>query len=167
MLYRSPDAFYEHLITVVVPLLCTTATQKKFLYYTLVAAQIASLSMWDKSCSQAKLFPGSLSVISLSILVRSVALCLLSSISCFQMKVVVSVTKSLHQDRGPCYLHLPIFFLIHALAPRKLVLLSTTCFCWSSCWSTCQSSCCCCCYCCDLESCCNKKLFWLLFSTVY
>ena len=22
-----------------------------------------------------------------------------------------SVAKSLHQDRGPCYLHLPIFFL--------------------------------------------------------
>ena len=31
------------------------------------------------------------------------------------MKITVSVTKSLHQDRGQCYLHLPIFFLyIHS-----------------------------------------------------
>ena len=27
----------------------------------------------------------------------------------FHMKITVSVTKSLHQDRGPCYIHLPIF----------------------------------------------------------
>ena len=27
------------------------------------------------------------------------------------MKITASVTKSLHQDRGPYYLHLPIFFL--------------------------------------------------------
>ena len=31
------------------------------------------------------------------------------------MKITVSVTKSSHQDCGPCYLHLPIFFLyIHS-----------------------------------------------------
>ena len=27
------------------------------------------------------------------------------------MKITASVAKSFHQDRGPCYLHLPIFFL--------------------------------------------------------
>ena len=27
------------------------------------------------------------------------------------MKITASVTKSLYQDRGLCYLHLPIFFL--------------------------------------------------------
>ena len=27
------------------------------------------------------------------------------------MKITTSVTKSSHQDRCPCYLHLPIFFL--------------------------------------------------------
>ena len=27
------------------------------------------------------------------------------------MKIIASVTKSSHQVRGPCYLHLPIFFL--------------------------------------------------------
>ena len=32
------------------------------------------------------------------------------------MKITASVTKSSHQDRGPCYLHLPIFFLIHTLS---------------------------------------------------
>ena len=33
--------------------------------------------------------------------------------SLFQMKITASVTKSLHEDRGLCYLHSPIFFLIH------------------------------------------------------
>ena len=33
--------------------------------------------------------------------------------SLFQMKITASVTKSLHQDRGLCFLHSPIFFLIH------------------------------------------------------
>ena len=31
--------------------------------------------------------------------------------SLFHMKITVSVTKSLHQDNGLCYLHLSIFFL--------------------------------------------------------
>ena len=43
------------------------------------AAWIASLSMWDKSHSESKLFPGSLSIILLLTLVTSVAFCLLSS----------------------------------------------------------------------------------------
>ena len=30
--------------------------------------------------------------------------------SLFHMKITASVTKTLHQDCGPCYLHLPIFF---------------------------------------------------------
>ena len=30
-------------------------------------------------------------------------------ISLFHMKITASVTKSSHQDRGPCYLHLPFF----------------------------------------------------------
>ena len=35
--------------------------------------------------------------------------------SLFHMKITVSVTKTLHQDCGPCYLHLPIFFFyIHS-----------------------------------------------------
>ena len=35
--------------------------------------------------------------------------------SLFHMKITVSATKSSHQDHGPCYLHLPIFFLyIHS-----------------------------------------------------
>ena len=35
--------------------------------------------------------------------------------SLFHIKITASVTKSLHQDRGLCYLHLPIFFLyIHS-----------------------------------------------------
>ena len=35
--------------------------------------------------------------------------------SLFHMKITASVGKSSHQDRGPCYLHLPIFFLyIHS-----------------------------------------------------
>ena len=34
----------------------------------------------------------------------------------FRMKITVSVTKSSHQEHGPCYLHLPIFFLIHTLS---------------------------------------------------
>ena len=32
-LYRSPAAFYECLITVMITLHCTTATHQKFLYY--------------------------------------------------------------------------------------------------------------------------------------
>ena len=31
------------------------------------------------------------------------------------MKITSSVTKSFHQDRGPRYLQLPIFFFIHPL----------------------------------------------------
>ena len=31
--------------------------------------------------------------------------------SLFQMKITASATKSLHQDCGSCYLHVPIFFL--------------------------------------------------------
>ena len=31
--------------------------------------------------------------------------------SLFQMKFSASATKSSHQDRGPCYFHLPIFFI--------------------------------------------------------
>ena len=38
-----------------------------------------------------------------------------SNSSLFQRKITASVTKSLYQDRGPCYLHLHIFFLIHTL----------------------------------------------------
>ena len=30
--------------------------------------------------------------------------------SLFHMSITAGVTKSSHQDRGPCYLHLPIFF---------------------------------------------------------
>ena len=41
------------------------------------------------------------------------------------MKITASVTKSLHQDRHPCYLHLPISFLhIHSpliLENKKLL----------------------------------------------
>ena len=29
----------------------------------------------------------------------------------FLMRITAGVTKSLHQDHHPCYLHLPIFFL--------------------------------------------------------
>ena len=51
---------------------------------------------------------------------------LLASIlpSLFHKKITVTVTKSLHQDCGPCYLHLPIFLLyMHSallLANKKL-----------------------------------------------
>ena len=31
------------------------------------------------------------------------------------MKITASVTKSLHQDRGPCYLHIPIFSYTYTL----------------------------------------------------
>ena len=34
--------------------------------------------------------------------------CALTSL--FHMKITANVTKSSHQDRGPCYLHLQIFF---------------------------------------------------------
>ena len=30
-------------------------------------------------------------------------------LSLFHMKIAASVTKNSHQNRGPCYLHLPIF----------------------------------------------------------
>ena len=32
-------------------------------------------------------------------------------LSLFHMKITANVTKSSHEDRGPCYLHLQIFFL--------------------------------------------------------
>ena len=38
------------------------------------------------------------------------------SSSLFHTKITVCVTKSLHQDCGPCYLHFPIFFLINTLS---------------------------------------------------
>ena len=41
------------------------------------------------------------------------------------MKITVSVTKSSYQDCGPCYLHLPIFFLINTLsysAPKSKII---------------------------------------------
>ena len=38
-------------------------------------------------------------------------LLLLFILSLSHMKITASVTKSLHQDRCPCYLHSPIFFL--------------------------------------------------------
>ena len=41
---------------------------------------------------------------------------LLPTNSLFHMKIITSVTKSLHEDCGPCYLHLQIFFLIHTLS---------------------------------------------------
>ena len=35
------------------------------------------------------------------------------------MKITASVTESTHQDRGLCYLHLPIFgFYIHSSAAK-------------------------------------------------
>ena len=41
---------------------------------------------------------------------------LLPSHSLFHMNITAKDTKSSHQDRGPCYLYLPIFFLyIHFL----------------------------------------------------
>ena len=35
--------------------------------------------------------------------------------SLFHMKITASVTKSSHQYHDPCYIHSPIFFLIHTL----------------------------------------------------
>ena len=35
--------------------------------------------------------------------------------SLFHMKTTVSVTKSRHEDRGPCYLHLQIFSYTYTL----------------------------------------------------
>ena len=49
-LYRSPAAFYECLITVVITLLCTTATHKNFLYYSLLFK--CSASTYESSDSQ-------------------------------------------------------------------------------------------------------------------
>ena len=44
------------------------------------------------------------------------------------MKVTASVTKSSHQDRGPCYLQLPIFLLYihspHLLENKKVVVIA-------------------------------------------
>ena len=40
----------------------------------------------------------------------------INEFSLFHMRIIASVTKSSHQDRGPWYLRLPIFFLIHALS---------------------------------------------------
>ena len=34
------------------------------------------------------------------------------------MKITASVTRNLHQDCGPCYLHLTYFFLIHTLIKK-------------------------------------------------
>ena len=35
--------------------------------------------------------------------------------SLFQMKITASISKSLHQHCGPCYLHLPIFSFTYTL----------------------------------------------------
>ena len=35
----------------------------------------------------------------------------MTKVSLFHLKITVSFTKSSHQDHGPCYLHLPSFFL--------------------------------------------------------
>ena len=35
---------------------------------------------------------------------------ILDTFSLFHIKVTVIITKSSHQDCGPCYIHLPIFF---------------------------------------------------------
>ena len=41
-------------------------------------------------------------------------------VSLFHMKITASITKNSHQDHGPCYLPLPIFFLyIHSPNLRK------------------------------------------------
>ena len=49
-------------------------------------------------------------------------------ISLFHMKVTTNVRKSFHQVCSPCYLHLPIFFLIHTLpssaGKQKVVVIS-------------------------------------------
>ena len=39
----------------------------------------------------------------------------LTTTSLFHMKITASITKSLHQDSGPRYLHFPILLLIHSL----------------------------------------------------
>ena len=44
-LYRSPAAFYECLITVVITLLCTTATHKNFLYSCYSSVQLAHMKV--------------------------------------------------------------------------------------------------------------------------
>ena len=37
------------------------------------------------------------------------------------MKITASITESSHQDRGPCYLHLPVsFFYIHSPVPQQI-----------------------------------------------
>ena len=36
--------------------------------------------------------------------------------SLFQMKIPISITKLSHQDRGPCYLHLPVFFVLRLVS---------------------------------------------------
>ena len=44
--------------------------------------------------------------------------------SLFHMKITESVKKSSHEDRGPCYLHSPIFFLIHTLSSSAAVVIT-------------------------------------------
>ena len=52
----------------------------------------------------------------LRILNGSISLRILVSISSLShMKITISVTKSLHQDRGPYYSHLPIFSYAYTL----------------------------------------------------
>ena len=37
------------------------------------------------------------------------------------MKITGSITESSQQDRGPCYLHLPVsFFYIHSPIPQQI-----------------------------------------------
>ena len=45
---------------------------------------------------------------------------IIHSSSLLHMKITASVTKSSHQVRGPCYLHLPIFFS-HVHSPPLLL----------------------------------------------
>ena len=39
--------------------------------------------------------------------------------SLFHMKITASVTKNLHQDCGPCYLHVPLLLYIHSPLPLQ------------------------------------------------
>ena len=39
---------------------------------------------------------------------------ILTRLSLFHMKITARITKSSHQDCGPCYLHLPVFLYIHS-----------------------------------------------------
>ena len=51
------------------------------------------------------------------------------------MKIIASVAKSSHQDHGPFYLHLPIFYY-----PYTIILYIHMLFCWKI------KSCCHCCF---------------------